>query len=78
MVVKYFVNDKEFDNEDDAIKYEKKLEAKKREQQKLEEEKSKRRKEVDDAYEKFVELEKKYVEDYGRYEFGDLFKLLFP
>lgn len=73
MEVKYIVNGQSFDDKEAAMEYECKLEEKRRQAEKLAEEKSARRKEVDEAYERYCELEKAYVKDYGRYHvtYGD-------
>lgn len=65
MVVKYVVGSREFSDKDEALKYEEKLEAEKKQKEKLEAERVKRRKEVENAYKKYNDLYEKYRDDYG-------------
>lgn len=64
MKIIYEVNGKKFENLKKAEEYEKKLIAENEKKAKLSEERDKRRKEVDDAYQNYVNLAKKYDEDY--------------
>lgn len=64
----YVANDgSKFDSLEEAKQYEKEQEEKQREREEKKKLKNARRIEVEAAYEKFIELEKKYLEDYGEW-----------
>lgn len=58
-----------YDSEEKLLKAEEVVKEEENKKQKLKLEKENRKSEVDKAYEKFVELRTKYVQDYGIYVF---------